>query len=355
MQNVSRILTLFLYAAVWSVIAACQSQAVSPLITTVPSPTPLNETLEPSLSPTLIQVTPSPPSIITTPTSTLSPTTIQATPSQPPFSPTPAPTWSPPPEETSEPAPSRNDHTPYSFANPEEIKIGKLSGIVFHPQRETFFGVGDKGHVSEFESGGILVKQERVRKGADFEGITYNPTTRLLYVAVEGDEVILEIDPNNLQVVRDIPIDRVFDGRVLLDPKGNGVEGITFVPSSGRAIGGTFYLVNQSNNLGGKDPSIVFEVEIVDSETETKARIVRYFGLGFTDLSGIQYDPSSRQLLVLSDDNDLLIEVSMSGQVRQVYPLPGESQEGIALDEDGFLYIAQDSEKGLLRFGPAEP
>jgi uncharacterized protein YjiK len=280
---------------------------------------------------------------------------MQSTPSQPTFSPTPTLTRSPPPEETSEPDPSRNEHTPYSFAKAEEIKIGKLSGIVFHPQRETFFGVSDKGHAIEFESDGILVKQERVRKGADFEGITYNPMTGLLYVAVEGDEVILEINPTNLQVVRDIPIDRVFDGSVLLDPKGDGVEGITFVPSSDNAMGGTFYLVNQSNNLGGNDPSIVFEVEIVDSETEPKAKIVRYFGLGFTDLSGIQYNPSSRQLLVISDDNDLLIEVAMSGQVSQVYPLPGERQEGIALDEDGFLYIAQDSEKGLLRFGPTEP
>jgi uncharacterized protein YjiK len=268
---------------------------------------------------------------------------------------TPEPTLSPTPEEMGEPGVSGNVHDTFSYAKVEKINFGKLSGIVFHPQRKTLFGVSDEGHVIEFEPDGTLVQQERVRQGADFEGITCHPVTGLLYVAVEGDEVILEVNPDNLQVVRDIPIDRVFEGRVLLDPKGNGVEGITFVPTSVGAMGGTFYLVNQSKKLGDKDPSIVFEVEITGSASEPKAKIVRYFALGITDLSGIYYDPSSRQLLIISDDNDLLMRVNLSGQISQTYPLPGDQQEGIAVDKDGSLYIAQDSEKGLLKFSQNEP
>lgn len=37
------------------------------------------------------------------------------------------------------------------------------------------------------------------------------------------------------------------------------------------------------------------------------------------------------------------------GRILQVYPLPGVKQEGITVDEDGFMYIAQDSETSLLK------
>jgi uncharacterized protein YjiK len=60
-------------------------------------------------------------------------------------------------------------------------------------------------------------------------------------------------------------------------------------------------------------------------------------------------------LLIISDDNDLLLEVGLSGQISHVHSLPGMQQEGIAVDKEGFLYIAQDSEEGLLKFSPSGP
>lgn len=254
-----------------------------------------------------------------------------------------------------EPGSLGSAHNPFSYATVETINLGMLSGIVFHPRRQTLFAVSDNGHVIEFKPDGTLIQQELIRKEADFEGVTCHPLTGLLYVAVEGDEVILEVNPEGLQVLRDIPIDRVSDGSVLLDPRGNGVEGITFVPDGSGAMGGTFYLVNQSKELEGKDPSIVFEIEIAGSPSEPKATIVRYFSLGITDLSGLDYDPSARRLFVISDSNDLLIETSLSGQISHVHALPGVQQEGIAIDQDGFVYIAQDSDKGLLKLSPGEP
>ena len=301
----SRVLAILPLLTVLAVGVDCRVQAVLPLATSEQNTPPRTETLDPTLPPTTGKM--------------------------------------------SKPDAPGNIHDTSSLVKVKNTNLGKLSGIVFHPQRKTLFGVSDKGHVIEFEPDGTLVKQERVRKGADFEGITSNPVTGLLYIAVEGDEVILELNPDNLQVLRDIPIDRTFEGRVLLDPKGNGVEGITFVPTSASAVGGTFFLVNQSKKLGGKDPSIVFDVEISGSESEPKAEILRYFALGTTDLSGIHYDPSGGQLLVISDDNDQMMRVNLAGRILQVVPLPRGKQEGIAVDRDGFLYIAQDSKASLLK------
>jgi len=228
----------------------------------------------------------------------------------------------------------------------------KLSGIVFYPPRETLFAVSDNGWIIEIKTNGTFIQKKQIRKKADFEGITYSPATGMLYVAIEGKEVILEINPETLEAERDFPIDRIFEGNILLPPEGNGLEGIPFVPASDGTANGSFYLVNQSKELGGTDPSIVFEVEINDAGSEPYARIMRYFSVGVTDLSGIHYSPSSRRLLVISDANNLLLEVGLSGQVLKTSLLPGKNQEGISTDADGFLYIAQDRKEALLKFTP---
>jgi uncharacterized protein YjiK len=49
--------------------------------------------------------------------------------------------------------------------------------------------------------------------------------------------------------------------------------------------------------------------------------------------SGIVYHSERRTLFELTGDGDIL----------EAYTLPGDNQEGIAGDENGFLYIAQDS------------
>lgn len=231
---------------------------------------------------------------------------------------------------------------------------GKLSGLVFYPPRETLFAVSDNGRVIELKTDGTPVQKKPVRKKADFEGITYSPFSGLLYVAVEGEEIILEVDPETLEPGREIPINRLFEGKLLLSPEGNGIEGITFVPAADGSPQGSFYLVNQSDQLDGADPSIVFEVEIDDDAGEPRARIVRYFSVGVTDLSGIHYEPSSRRLLIVSDDNNLLLEVSPAGQVLATYVLPGKKQEGVTLDGKGSLYVAQDSKEALIRLTSPE-
>jgi uncharacterized protein YjiK len=228
---------------------------------------------------------------------------------------------------------------------------GKLSGIVFYPPRKTLMAVSDNGHISEIATDGTLIQRKQTRKKADFEGITYHPATERLYVAIEGEEIILEVNPHTLAAERDIPIDRLFEGEILLSPEGDGIEGITFVPAGDEAMNGSFYLVNQSNTIGGPDPSVVFEVTIDQAANASpKARITRYFTVGITDLSGIDYLPKSGHLLIISDANDLLIEVSLTGEVLASYALPGKAQEGVTIDEHGVLYIAQDTKEALRKF-----
>jgi len=265
----------------------------------------------------------------------------------------PVQTPSPAPDYQVERSNADNPYDPFpydrvdGFSKPQSEK---LSGIVFYPPRETLFAVSDNGWIIEIKTDGTLIQKRQLRKKADFEGITYSPATEMLYVAIEGEEVILEVNPETLEVGRDMPIERMFEGDILLSPEGNGIEGIAFVPASDATTPGSFYLVNQSDELGGTDPSIVFEVDINPDAGEPEARIIRYFSVGVPDLSGIHYVPSSQRLLIISDSNNLLLEVSLTGEVLETYPLPGKNQEGVTTDGDGFLYIAQDKKEAPLKF-----
>ncbi len=244
---------------------------------------------------------------------------------------------------------------PYTWGgNIDTSRFREPSGIVFHPGRKTLFVVGDEGDVCEMTTEGHVIRESRIggEGRRDLEGITCNPATGMLYAVVEGEERIVEIDPGNLGMVREFIIDRVFDGDTVIAAGGQGIEVIAFAPDAEHPEGGTFYVANQSFGLDNKnDRSIVFEVVVpLSGRTAEPVRvsISRYFSLGVVDLSGMSY--AGRCLLrVTSDATNTLWEVTTGGGIVRSYALPGENQEGIAVDDSGAIYIAQDS-GGIVRF-----
>ncbi len=142
----------------------------------------------------------------------------------------------------------------------DKVKFNEPSGIVFHTARGTLFVVGDNGDMCEIQKDGTLVKQKHIRR-ADFEGITYDPSTGLLYAAIEGEEKIVEFDPDSFAEMRKFSIGRIFQDQALLKAGEGGIEGITFVPKPGHPHGGTFYVANQSFDLTrAEDISAIFDI-----------------------------------------------------------------------------------------------
>jgi uncharacterized protein YjiK len=237
------------------------------------------------------------------------------------------------------------------IGNIDKTGFGEPSGIVFHPARRTLFIVGDEGDLCEMQTDGTLLREKHYPSGSvrmDFEGITVNPATGLLYIAIEGAEAILEIDPADLAVQRQFDIERTLDGKPVIAPGGQGIEGITFMPDPDHPHGGTFLVANQAFDLNNpQDISAVFEVEapLNDSSDKPSAcKLLRQFSLGATDLSDLHYDAARNRLYVISDANNLLFVTTPDGQVQAKYTdLPCADQEGIAFDDAGSMYIAQDS------------
>lgn len=245
---------------------------------------------------------------------------------------------------------------PYDrVGNIDRGKCREPSGLVFHPGRGTLFAVGDKGDICEMTTDGAPV--QAVDLGSfDLEGIAVVPATGLLYVAVEGEERILEVDPRGLVVRRTFDIRRTYGGKSLLKKGGEGIEGIAFVADESHPEGGTFYVANQAHDLAAEeDVSAIFQIELPlrSSSGDAKVGIVRFFGTGIGDMSGLCYDAKTEVLYIISDAHNGIFLARTSGVLLKGYALPEFGQEGIAFDGWGNAYIARDS-GGIIKYAPRD-
>lgn len=226
--------------------------------------------------------------------------------------------------------------------NIDQQDFPEPSGICFHPTRKTLFVVSDEGEIAEIEKDGTPVF--RLKIPGDLEGVTVNPKSGLLYLVMEGDDVILEFDPDKREITRSFPLNRAYRG----DPDyierrtegfDNGIESIAFVEDAKHPEGGTFYIGNQW------DPPCVMQVLIpLESipEKTAEAKILRVLPLKINDPAALYYDPQTGLLNVVDDADNILVEVTLNGRIVREYAFLGDEQEGIARDDEGYLYIAQD-------------
>jgi len=224
----------------------------------------------------------------------------------------------------------------------DQQKIVEPSDICFHPLRKTLFVVSDEGEVAEIKTDGTPVSNKKIP--GDLEGITVNPKTGLLYIVVEGKDIVLEYDPNKKEVTRRFPVNREYKGNAnfLQKQEGydNGIESITFVQDENHPEGGVFYMGNQL------DPPCIMEILIPlkSSQAETaEARIIRVLPFKMDDPAAMYYDSRTGFLNIVSDFDNILVEITLQGKLVRQYAFLGDNQEGLARDDEGYLYIAQDS------------
>lgn len=226
--------------------------------------------------------------------------------------------------------------------------ITEPSGICFHPLRKTLFVVSDEGEIAEITTEGDPVFNQKIP--GDLEGVTVNPQTGFLYIIHEGVDVILEFDPEKKEVTRKFPINREFEGNPEFiekqtDSFDNGIEDIAFIPDKNHSEGGTFYVSNQI------DPPCILELYVPLKKTQFKsaeATIIRVLPFKMDDPAAMYYDPKTGLLNIVSDFDNILVELTLDGKLVNQYAFLGNDQEGLARDDEGFLYIAQDT-GGILK------
>jgi uncharacterized protein YjiK len=195
------------------------------------------------------------------------------------------------------------------------------SGLTYSESRNTLFIVGDEGHVAEISLNGDILNKSWLGK-RDLEGITIDPDRSALYVLDERKNQILLLDIESLEIL---------DIAALPDKAVGPYEGLSLDED------GSLILVNQ---ITKKKSSKAYILRI------SKEGDIRRIGTQIMDQSSVSYQKEG--LYILSDQTDRMFFFNKEGELQWDCFLPGENQEGLAIDGEGFFYIAQDS-GGMLK------
>ncbi len=219
----------------------------------------------------------------------------------------------------------------YDLSETYTIGAREPSGLTYDPEKDALWVVEDSG-------GGIYLVQKRgeeilgaiIFKSEDLEGIAYDPSSGGLFLAEERKRFIIKIDKKG-KIIETIDVSIEYN-----DAEDNyGFEGVTYDRKSGH-----LFIVNEKN------PTAVLEVTL-------GAEIVNSFDVDAEDLSGICLDPKTGNLLIISEESNVLMEYTKDGRQISSFTLEGVSKpEGIALDNDGNLYIVCEETQHLYVFTP---
>lgn len=222
----------------------------------------------------------------------------------------------------------------------------------------------------------------------DVSALTYDPVRKSLFTVTNKNAELIELSLEG-QILRRVALIGFGDAEAV-----EFISAVTYVISDERQQRlikihleqGTTYLdaadaeqmtlgVHMSGNKGfeglaydsvGKrlfvakerDPMLIYEVHGFPHFNPEKSYAVhvinnpkRDAGMFVRDLSSLQYDERSGHLLALSDESRLILELDVDGRPMSTMSLSGGRQglkqtvpqaEGIAMDDDGALYLVSE-------------
>jgi uncharacterized protein YjiK len=232
-----------------------------------------------------------------------------------------------------------------SLGSPQAVAgLREASGIAWHPARGRLFAVGDRGTLVEVERTGTVVATHHV--GGNLEDVTvHGPSGRLVLLAEKTGELVVW-DPAAAAETARFALDVAgVLGREPAD-RNQGFEGIVFRAEAGRPGGGVFHLVHQRKPA--RLVTIAFDPTAPARTLGASDVLARHALKPHDDLTAVAWSDRLGRLLVIADSDDRLLVVSLDGTIDAELLLPGEQQEGLALDPEGVLWVA-DERRGLLR------
>jgi uncharacterized protein YjiK len=197
--------------------------------------------------------------------------------------------------------------------------IDEASGISFCHQSATLIVANDEGSFYEITPQGKILSRHKLGE-FDLEGVVCEEQT--LTFAIEGG-ALLEVNRHSQQSHL-LPL----VGYHEKISKRSGIEGIT-------KIGEHYYLSIQAKKP--EDSRI-----LIVKKGKQKAQVIESFSPKIIDTAGMDYHQN--QLYIVSDTQDrLYLYDSQNKRILQTIPLPPFAQEGVALDDQGNIYFADDN------------
>jgi len=223
--------------------------------------------------------------------------------------------------------------------------------VCIHPGLGHLFVVGDEGSLVELDGSGKVIRSHSAK--GNLEDVAAHTPTGWLGLLDEQKSELLFYDPTALRWMKKWQLDRAALLGQAPGGANEGFEGLAFRDESGRPGGGIFYLVHQ------RDPAMIIAIAMdptAHSGTIGADAVLSRWPLpGHGDLTAITWSSALQRLLVVADKEDQLLVLREDGSLETSLPLPGQQQEGVALDNAGNLWVTDDQDKSLLKMDAALP
>ena len=214
----------------------------------------------------------------------------------------------------------------------EIAKIPEASGIDYCKNTNTLIVANDEGWYYEIDTNGKILNKNRAKK-YDLEGVVCGKNNFIFAIEDKG---VLKLD-RKTKKIKLLKINNIFkDKKIKLLDKKNGIEGIAKVNEY-------YYLAKQSKKA---KKSFIAVIKIKNKAIKIKDIIK----IKIKDIAGLTY--YKNYLYIVSDTNNRLYKYDIKKRkiVKQV-KLPKMAQEGVAFDNRGFIYIADD-EGRVMKYNP---
>lgn len=179
-----------------------------------------------------------------------------------------------------------------------------LSGITYNPETNRLWViVNSPQRLIELDTDFNATRTIELKNFTDTEAVAYAGNNRLV-IADERDQsvVVANIGDSNSFDKLELP-------RLTVDTNGGGNKGFEGIAVDNSA--GLIYVVRE------RDPMTLLTINGLLTKnagvTVTKDKLINAQDLHLDDLSGLHFDPSSGNLLFLSDESRALGEISLNG------------------------------------------
>lgn len=212
----------------------------------------------------------------------------------------------------------QDDNNFAEFVTDHKTQVKEPSGLALSHDKKFLWTVSDNtGSLYKISFSGEVIDEIK-KVGKDPEGVAVIDDSTLA-VVLERERLLIILDTKGNELKRK-------EYNELSDEKNSGPEGLSYNPTTGG-----FFMVNEK-----KSTSLI--------ETDKELNIIMNKKLNIaSDLSGICYEPVNKNLWIVSDEDKLIAQCDLEGNIINSFRANVPQMEGIAVDYDEKkIYVISD-------------